>query len=112
MWVLCRSYSSKKGTQTVISREKLIRRAVSAAVTIQTRIEESVVCYYAVQNTVWSNDSDGNPWEVYVLVDDDVPVHTSGHGTCCPKPVAGADLVSLDPPIASSASTTAEHACR
>jgi extradiol dioxygenase family protein len=76
------------------SVRKVSERLTTAG--IQTRVEESVTCCYAVQNKIWANDPDGNPWEVYVLLHDDALLHTSGHGTCCPKPAAAADLVSID----------------
>lgn len=75
---------------------------------IETRIEESVTCCYAVQNKVWANDPDGNPWEIYVLLHDDASIHTSDHGTCCPNPAAKADLVSLGSRVTASSAS----ACR
>jgi hypothetical protein len=29
-----------------------------------------VACCYAVQDKVWVNDPDGEPWEVYAVLDD------------------------------------------
>lgn len=90
-------------------------RAIAERLTgagIETRIEDSVACCYAVQNKVWSNDPDGNAWEVYVLLDDDAAVHTSSDGTCCPKPGAETELVALGSSFHSSASTSGARGCR
>lgn len=46
-------------------------------------IEEHVTCCYAVQNKVWTNDPDGNKWEIYVLLDNDAAQHGSSANGCC-----------------------------
>jgi catechol 2,3-dioxygenase-like lactoylglutathione lyase family enzyme len=35
-----------------------------------TATEDGVTCCYAVQDKVWVNDPDGEPWEVYTVLDD------------------------------------------
>jgi catechol 2,3-dioxygenase-like lactoylglutathione lyase family enzyme len=35
-----------------------------------TATEDGVACCYAVQDKVWVNDPDGEPWEVYAVLDD------------------------------------------
>ena len=54
-----------------------------AAAGIETRVEEQVSCCYAVQNKIWAVDPDGNPWEVYVVLDDNGATHASSQGNCC-----------------------------
>jgi catechol 2,3-dioxygenase-like lactoylglutathione lyase family enzyme len=49
----------------------------------ETRIEENVTCCYAVQDKVWATDPDGNPWEVYVVLDNDGAHHHSSETGCC-----------------------------
>lgn len=46
-------------------------------------VEEQVTCCYAVQNKVWTNDPDGNKWEIYVLLNDDAAQHGSSASSCC-----------------------------
>jgi catechol 2,3-dioxygenase-like lactoylglutathione lyase family enzyme len=53
-----------------------------------TRTEEQVTCCYAVQNKIWTADPDGNPWEVYVVLDDAGAQHPSSQGECCSEIVA------------------------
>lgn len=43
---------------------------------LATEIEEQTTCCYAVQDKVWVNDPDGNPWEVFVVTDADAPTHS------------------------------------
>jgi catechol 2,3-dioxygenase-like lactoylglutathione lyase family enzyme len=35
-----------------------------------TATEDGVACCFAVQDKVWVNDPDGEPWEVYAVLDD------------------------------------------
>jgi catechol 2,3-dioxygenase-like lactoylglutathione lyase family enzyme len=37
---------------------------------LSTRTEDSVVCCYAVQDKVWTDDPDGAPWEIYTVLAD------------------------------------------
>ena len=53
------------------------REVVSAAIKrfreagLETAVEESVTCCYAVQDKVWVTDPDGNKWEVFVVLEAD-----------------------------------------
>ncbi|MBT8484970.1 MAG: glyoxalase/bleomycin resistance/dioxygenase family protein [Phycisphaerales bacterium] len=48
------------------------------------RIEEETLCCYAVQSKVWATDPDGNPWEVFVVLDDDAAADAGPDSACCP----------------------------
>lgn len=37
---------------------------------LATEVEESTTCCYAVQDKVWVHGPDGEPWEVYTVLDD------------------------------------------
>jgi catechol 2,3-dioxygenase-like lactoylglutathione lyase family enzyme len=45
-----------------------------------TATEDGVSCCYAVQDKVWVNDPDGEPWEVYTVLED---VAETPACTCC-----------------------------
>ena len=45
-----------------------------------TATEDGVSCCYAVQDKVWVNDPDGEPWEVYTVLDD---APETAACTCC-----------------------------
>lgn len=51
---------------------------------LDTVIEESTTCCYAVQDKVWVHDPDGAPWEVYTVLSD-APASSGlhGDGACC-----------------------------
>jgi catechol 2,3-dioxygenase-like lactoylglutathione lyase family enzyme len=54
---------------------------------LETTVEEETTCCYAVQDKVWVNGPDGEPWEVYTVLADAnamklIPVTGSG-SVCC-----------------------------
>lgn len=44
-----------------------------------TRDEMQTNCCYAIQDKTWVRDPDGNEWEVFVVLEDDLPESTA----CC-----------------------------
>lgn len=54
-----------------------------AAAGMELKVEENVSCCYAVQDKIWVADPDGNKWEVFVVLDNEVrsicrmPVHVA-----------------------------------
>ncbi len=49
------------------------------------RDEMGTTCCYAVQDKTWVNDPDGNEWEAFVVLEDNLPegAAQSNDGTCC-----------------------------
>ena len=64
-----------------------------AALGFATRVEEGVDCCYALQDKVWVEDPDGNPWEVFVVHVADTAPALKGEGPrtgpCCTPATAG-----------------------
>lgn len=54
-----------------------------------TRDEINTDCCYAVQDKTWVRDPDGNEWEVFVVLQDNLPEKNTG-GQCC-APVTKAE---------------------
>jgi hypothetical protein len=54
-----------------------------------TRDEMQTSCCYAVQDKTWVRDPDGNEWEAFVVLEDNLPeVANAGESSCCqPVPV-------------------------
>lgn len=50
---------------------------------LATRVEENTSCCYAVQDKVWVTDPDGNPWEVFVVLEADAPQDKQPASACC-----------------------------
>lgn len=70
-------------TQDVLAmREKLNQAGLS------TRDEMNTNCCYAVQDKIWVSDPDGNEWEVFVVLEDNLPEVEASNGGCC-TPTAG-----------------------
>ncbi len=55
---------------------------------LETKLEEETTCCFAVQDKVWVNGPDGEPWEVYTVLSDAnemklIPVAGSDSGSVC-----------------------------
>jgi len=51
---------------------------------LATRSEMGTDCCYAVQNKTWVVDPDGNEWEAFVVLKDNLP-EVKGASSCCVK---------------------------
>jgi len=49
------------------------------------RDENQTTCCYALQDKAWVNDPDGNEWEVFVVLEDNLSEEVQGAAdkTCC-----------------------------
>lgn len=54
-----------------------------------TRDEMQTDCCYALQDKTWTRDPDGNEWEVFAVLEDNLPeIKSSSAAPCCaPSPV-------------------------
>jgi catechol 2,3-dioxygenase-like lactoylglutathione lyase family enzyme len=52
---------------------------------LPTAVQENTTCCYAVQDKVWVNGPDGEPWEVYTVLADapDAPADHADVAPCC-----------------------------
>jgi catechol 2,3-dioxygenase-like lactoylglutathione lyase family enzyme len=48
-----------------------------------TRDEMGTECCYAVQNKTWVHNPDGNEWEAFVVVEDNLPERAAVAQSCC-----------------------------
>jgi catechol 2,3-dioxygenase-like lactoylglutathione lyase family enzyme len=65
-------------TQDVLAmRDRWMREGLIA------RDEKNTVCCYAVQDKTWVQDPDGNEWEVFVVLQDDLPEKPAAPAPCC-----------------------------
>jgi catechol 2,3-dioxygenase-like lactoylglutathione lyase family enzyme len=53
-----------------------------------TRDEMRTDCCYAIQDKTWVNDPDGNEWEVFAVLQDNLPEKTAKDSSCCAVPAA------------------------
>jgi catechol 2,3-dioxygenase-like lactoylglutathione lyase family enzyme len=98
---------SHLGIQVGSTDDVLVMRERWAEVGLTTRDEMQTSCCYAVQDKTWVRDPDGNEWEVFVVLQDNLaetapcecgtniaepateaaPATSSASGCCIPAPV-------------------------
>jgi len=85
---------SHLGIQVVSTADVLAMRERWARAGLNTRDEMQTSCCYAVQDKTWVADPDGNEWEVFVVLEDNLPeVGGADVGACCtPAPVTLVNL--------------------
>ena len=85
---------SHLGIQVASTADVLAMRERWVKAGLNTRDEMQTSCCYAVQDKTWVSDPDGNEWEVFVVLEDNLP-EASGAGAsdCCAT--APASLVNL-----------------
>ena len=84
---------SHLGIQIGSSEDVLAVRAEWQRAGLTTRDEMQTNCCYAIQDKTWVSDPDGNEWEVFVVLTDNLA--ETGNATSCCTPGAPA-LVTLD----------------
>jgi hypothetical protein len=47
------------------------------------RDEMQTECCYALQDKAWVRDPDGNEWEVFAVLEDNLPEKVAGEKSCC-----------------------------
>jgi catechol 2,3-dioxygenase-like lactoylglutathione lyase family enzyme len=85
---------SHLGIQVASTADVLAVRERWARAGLNTRDEMQTSCCYAVQDKTWVADPDGNEWEVFVVLEDNLPeVGGADVGACCtPAPVTLVNL--------------------
>ncbi|MBO0723468.1 MAG: VOC family protein [Blastocatellia bacterium] len=78
---------SHLGIQVASTEDVLAMREQWSRAGLYTRDEMQTNCCYAIQDKTWVSDPDGNEWEVFVVLEDNLP-ETDKAGACCsPMPV-------------------------
>ena len=76
---------SHLGIQVATSDDVIKMRSVWEEHGLTPREEMQTTCCYAVQDKAWVNDPDGNEWEVFVVLQDNLSEEVQGAAdkTCC-----------------------------
>jgi len=74
---------SHLGLQVASTEDVLAMRIRWAEAELLTRDEMQTDCCYAVQDKSWVRDPDGNEWEVFVVLEDNLPERTEATAGCC-----------------------------
>lgn len=93
-----RGVLSHLGLQVGSSEDVLSFRERWTESGLTARDEMKTDCCYAVQDKTWVTDPDGNEWEVFVVLEDNLPEASKsstccapgpqGEVSCCPAPVS------------------------
>lgn len=88
---------SHMGIQVRSTEDVLAVRKFWAEAGLITRDEMKVDCCYAVQDKTWVKDPDGNQWEVFVVLEDNLPEKESAieATACCATNVTNTQPVTL-----------------
>ena len=74
---------SHLGLQVASTDDVLATRLRWASAGLITRDEMQTDCCYAKQDKTWVHDPDGNEWEVFVVLEDNLPETAERAGACC-----------------------------
>ncbi len=75
---------SHLGIQVATSEDVTALKQRWEAEGLVTREEKQTTCCYAVQDKAWVHDPDGNEWEAFVVLEDNLPEGTKNtEGECC-----------------------------
>jgi catechol 2,3-dioxygenase-like lactoylglutathione lyase family enzyme len=85
---------SHLGIQVASTEDVLAIKQRWEAAGLTTRDEMQTDCCYAVQDKTWVSDPDGNEWEVFVVLQDQLPEKES-RMSCCAPSLSSSDLVQL-----------------
>jgi len=82
---------SHLGIQLRTTEEVLQVRQEWIAAGLLTRDEMGTACCYAVQDKTWVRDPDGNEWEAFTVLEDNLPEQPAAEGAICCTPTATAE---------------------
>ncbi len=74
---------SHLGIQVASTADVVAMREAWAAAGLEPRDEMQTDCCYALQDKAWVNDPDGNEWEVFVVLEDNLPEASAKTIGCC-----------------------------
>jgi catechol 2,3-dioxygenase-like lactoylglutathione lyase family enzyme len=84
---------SHLGIQVGSTEDVLAVRDAWREAGLATRDEMETECCYALQDKVWVRDPDGNEWEVFVVLEDNLPEKTAvAQSYCAPTCCALAEV--------------------
>ncbi|MDX6613875.1 MAG: hypothetical protein QOD75_3061 [Blastocatellia bacterium] len=93
---------SHMGIQVGSTADVLATRERWAAAGLLTREEMQTSCCYALQDKAWIRDPDGNEWEVFVVLEDNLPATAACE---CGDKVSSAAIENHDPAAEGAALT-------
>ena len=80
---------SHLGIQVGSTEDVLAYRERWAEAGLITRDEMKTDCCYATQDKTWVHDPDGNEWEAFVVLEDNLPEKAGATAGCCSSVAGG-----------------------
>ena len=74
---------SHLGIQVATTDDVVAMKTAWEAKGLIPREEMQTTCCYALQDKAWVNDPDGNEWEVFVVLEDNLAEAKSSDASCC-----------------------------
>ena len=100
---------SHLGVQVASTDDVVATRERWAESGLLTRDEMQTDCCYALQDKAWVQDPDGNEWEVFVVLEDNL-TETTAASDCCVTDAEGRNVCATTGEVV-SASATAPSCC-
>jgi len=98
---------SHLGIQLATTEDVLSMRRNWLDAGLDTRDEMQTNCCYALQNKTWVQDPDGNEWEAFVVLEDNLPTTSA---CCAPGLAAAAGETTMTAAAETTTATNAEAA--
>jgi catechol 2,3-dioxygenase-like lactoylglutathione lyase family enzyme len=98
---------SHLGIQVTSTEDVLLMREKWAEAGLFTRDEMQTNCCYALQDKTWVQDPDGNEWEVFVVLEDNLAETTA----CCVTNETGENVYATTGEVVSPATTETASCC-
>ena len=80
---------SHLGIQVAATEDVIALREMWEEKGLVPREEMQTTCCYALQDKAWINDPDGNEWEVFVVLEDNLAEAKSNDAACCTPTFVG-----------------------
>jgi extradiol dioxygenase family protein len=91
---------SHLGIQVASTGDVLAMKQKWEAAGLVPREEMQTTCCYALQDKAWVSDPDGNEWEVFVVLEDNLAEAKSNDATCCTPTFTAIDGAKKEPAVA------------
>ena len=82
---------SHMGIQVAATEDVIALREQWKERGLEPREEMQTTCCYALQDKAWVDDPDGNEWEVFTVLEDNLPEARSSDAACCTPTFVGID---------------------
>ncbi|HEX8130825.1 MAG TPA: ArsI/CadI family heavy metal resistance metalloenzyme [Pyrinomonadaceae bacterium] len=105
---------SHLGIQLATTEDVLSMRRNWMDAGLDTRDEMATNCCYAIQDKTWVRDPDGNEWEAFVVLEDNLPTTTmccTPEATATTEATTGATTCATDGATVEATATEASSCC-